>query len=128
MEKHKMAACGIDCNECGQYKVTMQQDMAEAEGLTGWFKSQGWIGADEGAEAVMKLAPLCRGCWDQNNADVHFAAVCANCGIRACCEGRRLNHCGECADLPCSRYDAWIDGLEHHKKALQHLLSLKANM
>jgi len=23
------------------------------------------------------------------------------CGVKTCCEGRGLNHCGECADFPC---------------------------
>jgi hypothetical protein len=31
MDKLKMAACGIDCNECGSYKVTMEQDLKAAE-------------------------------------------------------------------------------------------------
>ena len=31
MNKLKMAACGIDCNECASYKVTMEQDLNAAE-------------------------------------------------------------------------------------------------
>lgn len=23
------------------------------------------------------------------------------CGVKACCESRKLNHCGECNDFPC---------------------------
>lgn len=23
------------------------------------------------------------------------------CGVKACCEGKGLHHCGECADFPC---------------------------
>lgn len=64
MEKSKSAACGIDCNECGQYKITMEYDMKAAESLVEWFRSRGWIGENEGAEAIMKKAPLCRGCWN----------------------------------------------------------------
>ena len=125
MGKHKLAACGIDCNECGQYKVTMQQDMKSAEGLVGWFKSQGWIGEGDGAEALMGMAPLCRGCWDADKSSAHFADYCKNCELRACCEEKQINHCGECDALPCDRYIKWIDDLPHHKKALEYLLSLR---
>ena len=31
MNKLKIAACGIDCNGCGSYKVTMEQDINAAE-------------------------------------------------------------------------------------------------
>lgn len=23
------------------------------------------------------------------------------CGVKSCCEGRSLNHCGECEEFPC---------------------------
>ena len=31
MSKLKLAACGLDCNECASYKVTMEQDLKAAE-------------------------------------------------------------------------------------------------
>lgn len=24
-----------------------------------------------------------------------------NCGVKSCCETKKLNHCGECGDFPC---------------------------
>ena len=62
MDKHKLAACGIDCNECDSYKVTMEQDMKAAEELVEWYQNMGWIGKNEGSEAVIKKSPLCKGC------------------------------------------------------------------
>lgn len=120
MNRLKMAACGIDCNECGQYKVTLQHDMKAAESLVEWFRSRGWIGKDEGAEAVMKKAPLCNGCWDKTGV-----VFCSSNCLHQCCEERKLNHCGECGDFPCKKYLEWVGNLEHHEKAMEHLLSLK---
>ena len=31
MDKLKLAACGIDCNECATYKVHMNQNIKAAE-------------------------------------------------------------------------------------------------
>jgi hypothetical protein len=55
MDKHKLAACGIDCNECGSYKVTMEQDLKAAESLVEWYRNMKWIGENEGAESVIKI-------------------------------------------------------------------------
>jgi hypothetical protein len=125
MSKLKMAACGVDCIECGQYKVTTEYDLKAAESLVEWFRSQGWIGKNENAEAVIKKAPLCKGCWDITDVFWHLSGSCGNCGFRICCEEKQLNHCGECGEYPCEKYSGWVDIHETHKKAMEHLLSLK---
>lgn len=126
MDKLKLAACGVDCSVCGQYKVTTEHDMKAAESLVGWFRSRGWIGKDENAETVMKKAPLCRGCWDKTAAVFwEGSGSCGSCGLRECCEEKHINHCGECGVFPCKHYIEWIDNLEHHKKAMEYLMSLK---
>ena len=122
--RHKLAACGIDCNECGQYKVTFFQDIDSAEGLVPWFRSMDWIKKNDGAEAVLKKSPLCKGCWAISNDRAHF---CADCFLRKCCEERQLNHCGECGDFPCAEYIKFVGNLDHHKKAMEYLLSLNKN-
>ena len=128
MNKLKLAACGIDCNECASYKVTMEQDMNAAERLVEWYRSQKWIGENEGAEVVIKTAPLCRGCWNSND-DCFFKCGCpVNRDFRICCTEKQINHCGECSDFPCEDYIQWLGGLEHHEKAMEYLLSLKTNI
>ena len=120
MEKHKLAACGIDCNECGQYKVTMFGDRNAAEDLVPWFRAMGWIGGDEGADAVIKRAPLCKGCW----SDFVFCGNDNHC-FNACCKDKKVNNCGECAEFPCQKCkDFSSDGLEHHKKAMEYLAEI----
>ena len=124
MEKLKMAACGVDCNECGSYKVTMENDMESAEGLVAWYRSTGWIGEDEGAEAVMAKNPLCKGCWNTTD-DCFFKCGCGSRDFRICCTEKQINHCGECSDFPCAHYQEWVSWTEHHEKAMAHLLSLR---
>ena len=126
MDKLKMAACGIDCNECGSYRVTMEQDLEAAEGIAIWYRSMGWIGENEGAEAVIRKNPLCKGCW--NRSDDCFFKGCFHCGLRMCCEEKQLNHCGECCDFPCEKYINFVGDLEHHRIAMERLISLKENI
>lgn len=126
MEKHKLAACGVDCNECASFKVTIEHDLKAAELIVEWFREQGWIEKEEGAEAVMSKAPICSGCWDKTDVFWKGSGSCGNCGFRSCCEEKNLNHCGECNKYPCGKYDGFTEGNEGHKKAMQYLLSLKS--
>ena len=124
MNNLRMAACGIDCSECAQYKVTMKNDMKEAELLVDWFKSQGWIRENDGAEAVVKKAPLCKGCWNITD-DCFWKCGCGSIDFRICCNEKQINHCGDCVEFPCENYEKWSDRHESHKKAKEHLISLK---
>jgi len=123
MEKLKLAACGIDCNECASYKVTMEQDVKAAELMLPWFREQGLVGENEGAEAVVKYAPFCTGCW--NIADNCYWEGCNNCRFRVCCLKKQIDHCGYCSDFPCEHYKGWASGSEVYKKAMEYLLSFK---
>ena len=126
MNQLQIAACGIDCSICDSYKVTMEQDLKAAESLVAWYSKMRWIGKNEGAEAVMKKAPLCKGCW--NIADDCFFKCNGNCDWHICCKNRQINHCGECKDFPCERYKNWSNENEYYKKAMERLMSLKANL
>lgn len=118
MEKLKLAACGIDCNECALCNA--EHDLKAAESLVGWFKSRGWIKKDDTAEAVIRKAPFCKGCW--GGTEVHWSKDCA---LLMCCREKQLNHCGECDDFPCHEYMKWAKDLEHHEKAMEYLKSIK---
>ena len=124
VNKHKMAACGIDCNECAQYKVTIEHDLDAAESLVDWFRSQEWIGENQGAEAVLKKAPLCYGCWDITDG-CFWQCGCGKRDFRICCKEKQINHCGECSEFPCEDYLYWADMHDSHKKAMEYLLSLR---
>jgi len=116
MDKLKMAACGIDCEKCGQYRVTTERSMEAAELLADWFRAQGWIGENEGAGAVMKKVPLCKGCWNITE-DCFWKCGCGSTDFRVCCTEKQINHCGECDRFPCEAYKEWADWHESHKRA-----------
>ena len=127
MTKLRLAPCGIDCNECASYKVTMEQDLNAAEFLVEWYKNMGWIGKDESAEAVLKKNPLCKGCWNTAKEDCFFKCPCGSRDFRVCVTEKQINHCGECSDFPCEHYREFATGNKSHKKAMEHLTSLRAN-
>lgn len=117
MEKAMFAPCGIDCAECASYKVTASGDLNAAGLLVDWYRSRGWIGADEGAEAVADKAPLCRGCMNAN-ADSFFKC---GCRMLVCCKDKRIENCGECERFPCDDYKDFARGNEVHKRAMDYL-------
>ncbi len=116
MAKQKLAACGLDCNACNLYLAA--HDLHAAAALVEWFRARGWIGEEEGAEAVRRKAPFCMGCWDASAKQ-----WCGDCRLRGCCEEKACSHCGECADFPCAEYRAWTEGQPHHLAAMEFLLS-----
>lgn len=121
----KMAACGIDCSTCGSYKATMKSDREAAENMVPWFKSQGWIGEDEGVDAVLKKNPICKGCWNMSE-DCFLKCRCHSArDFRICCWEKQIKHCGECGEFPCEPYREFVGDLAHHEKAMERLLALR---
>ena len=123
---YKLAACGVDCNDCAQYKVTMEKDLSSVELLVEWFRNQGWIGENEGTEAVIKKAPLCYGCWDITE-ECFWQCGCGSIDFRLCCKEKQIDHCGECDIFPCEPYKNWIGTIPTHIKAYEYLTSLRKN-
>ena len=122
MNNLRLAACGVNCIECGTYNKA--HDLKAAKSMVEWYMAKGWTGKNEGAEAVQKNPPFCKGCWVEKPA----AYYSKDCHIRLCCEKKGINHCGDCGEFPCEPYKEWVDNLDHHKKAMEYLLSLKANL
>jgi hypothetical protein len=101
----------------------MEHDLNAAESLVPWYRSMGWIKKDEGAEAVLKKVPLCKGCWNATD-DCFFKCGCGKRDFRVCCKERKINHCGECADFPCEPYKEWASWHEGHQQAMERLKKL----
>ena len=126
MEPIKLAACGVDCNVCGQYKVTTERDVKSAELLVDWFREQGWIGEADGVEAIFAKNPLCKGCWNVTD-ECFWKCGCGKVDFRVCCKERRIDHCGECSDFPCENYKEWASWHESHQEAMARLLEGRQN-
>jgi hypothetical protein len=126
MDELRMAACGIPCEECNLYKVTIEPDLKIAESLVEWFKGQGWIGENEGAESIINKNPLCYGCWYITD-ECFWKCGCGSRDFRKCCMEKQINHCGECNEFPCEDYIKWSEMHEGHKKAMEQLKTFKQN-
>lgn len=116
MNELKRAACGLDCNICNLYLADCDPQAAAV--LVDWFRARGWISPGEGAEAVQRQAPFCKGCWD-----ITAKQWCGDCHLRACCTENTHAHCGECPGFPCTEYREWTVGQEHHQAAMEDLLA-----
>jgi hypothetical protein len=41
------------------------------------------------------------------------SAPWGECEVKICCEGKKLEHCGECADFPCETLKEYANDPEH---------------
>ena len=100
--------CGLYCGACS-FKVAFdEQDRSHLANLPGRLSKY--------ADAQLAFCPGCR-------AD---ASLCEECGIRDCARARSVDHCGDCADFPCSRLRQFAeDGLVHHAEIIKSLEQLK---
>ena len=127
MSELRLAACGMNCKECDSYKVRTEHDVKAAKSLAAWYRGMGWIEKNEGAEAVILKNPLCKGCWNSTD-DCFFKCGChPKLDFRICCTDKKIQHCGECNDFPCAMYIEFVGDLEHHKRAMEHLISIRKN-
>jgi len=55
----------------------------------------------------------CRGCVNIDKPFWTEFSGCANCSVKACCEGKSHEHCGECAEFPCGMLNEFAFDKEH---------------
>jgi hypothetical protein len=103
-----IAPCGLDCATCDIRRAG--QDPALAKRLAEQFRARGH------ANAVPEWfhCDTCRGdmgrCWSDD------------CWIQRCCVvERRLEHCGQCGQFPCTRLAERAARNERYAAALQRL-------
>jgi hypothetical protein len=104
-----LAACGLYCGACYHYRASFYDDeRLRAEAARRGREPQGFS---------------CRGC---RSDALYIHAGCAQCEIRACTDGKGVQHCGLCADFPCQRLRAFqSDGRVHHTNVLIELVRLR---
>ncbi len=120
MSKEMTAVCGLDCAACGLLKASLG-DVQAAEGLAGWWKSEGWLAEHEGAAEVLARGPHCLGC--RGDRATHWSA---NCWILQCCvDDRGLASCHEGDDFACERLVDWAAQNDGYTAALNRLRRLR---
>ncbi len=89
--------CGIHCDQCPAYLGTVNGDLSLLEKAARSFHN--------GAYAAQEW--VCLGCQPADQA--FLAGFCAQCQIRACAIGRRLQSCAACADFEgCDRIQGFL--------------------
>ncbi len=107
-ERNKLAYCGLYCEQCSCRVAVAEQDFRHLEPLPAKYR-----------ESRPRLSDYdCEGCKGRN--------LCGPCGIKDCASPRNIEHCGECAEFPCERLEAFgSDGRPHHAGALENLRSIR---
>jgi len=119
MNDEMMAACGLECSTC-ELRLAPTDPQA-AEVVLKWFKSKGWLAADEGMQNVIERKMYCMGC--HGDRKTHWSA---DCWILACCVDQRgLDNCSQCADFPCSRLVEWSRQDSSYQKAFTRLQQMR---
>jgi hypothetical protein len=110
-----MGACGLDCGTC-EIRLA-PTDARAAQVLVDWFRSRGWLTADEGMEQVLARKMYCCGCLGDR-----FTHWSADCWILACCVDERGHpNCSQCEAFPCDRLQSWATQDTRYGAALARL-------
>ena len=104
-----IAYCGLYCGACS-FKLTVDEnERAHVLSLPARY--------DKAKEAELEPCPGCRNEPASSGDDP--------CEIRSCARTRGLEHCGSCAEFPCSVITAFAaDGTPHHGQTLENLRRL----
>jgi hypothetical protein len=106
-----LAACGLYCGACYHYRA----------GLPG-----GQHLLDEAArQGRLQSGYTCQGC---RSGVLYLHPGCARCQLRACADGRDLDHCDQCPEFPCEQLMAFQgDGRLHHRDVVRNLAALSTS-
>ena len=105
-----LAYCGLYCDQCSCRAAFADQDMRHMAHMPEKYREARPTPSDND----------CGGCKGR--------CICPPCGIKDCAAAKGLDHCGECADFPCERLEAFrTDGWAHHVGAIENLRSIREN-
>lgn len=95
MSDPSIAFCGLDCTRCDVYLATLRDDPAlRQETAAKWSELYGaYLTARLGRGTLAAEEVRCGGC----HSETRFLG-CGICPVRACCSGRQLGTCAECAE------------------------------
>ena len=112
-----VATCGLYCGACPIYL----DSQSKSDQKTKEFMQQ--LGSKQ--PSVKREDFLCDGCLGKGA----LISFCAKCNIRSCAEGKKIAHCSECSEFPCSRITDFNNNygkLLHHSEVLANLNRLRS--
>jgi hypothetical protein len=105
-----LAYCGLYCGACSFKLAFDENDRAHVRAMPPRY--------DKAKETELEACPGCRSEPAVDGDD--------SCKIRSCARSRGLEHCGSCAEFPCSILSAFAnDGVPHHSETLGNLRRLR---
>jgi hypothetical protein len=108
--KKFIAACGINCGDCGARIATINNDDAKRKEVAAqWSKA---YEADLDIESIN-----CTGCMEEG---VKFAH-CNECEYRECVTEMGITNCSECDDYPCEELEQFLEHVPEAKVNLEEL-------
>lgn len=118
MSEKRLAACGLDCTKCDQYKLPTDKEVQDR--MIPFFRERGWIKEDEGLETILEKKMYCKGCGNQD------AWWSDGCKIEKCCRQDKKHHnCFECGEFVCDQLKEWSEGNDRYGEAVEYLKQQK---
>ncbi|MDD2716911.1 MAG: DUF3795 domain-containing protein [Candidatus Wallbacteria bacterium] len=109
--KNLLAYCGLYCGACSFRVAVLEQDKEHLRFIPDRY--------DKYKDTDLSKTDLCPGCRTEQSQ-------CGGCGIRDCCRGKNLEHCGCCESFPCKLIMEFSrDGMPHHHEVLENIKRLK---
>jgi hypothetical protein len=113
-EYTRMSACGHDCTACDIFLLPVSLKVQNK--ILPWFRSQKWLGENEGIKEVVERKMYCKGCGDK---DTWWSG---DCGVAICRKQKKeLVCCAECGGCPCGIYKKWSGQGGRYKEAFDYM-------
>jgi hypothetical protein len=104
-----VACCGLNCAKCDIREAGHGNEEKRNE-ILAWYK--------EKRNRTLKPEQVsCEGC--SGPLDAHWSS---DCKIMLCAKKKKVQHCSQCSEFPCSILKEFAsDGVSHHKKTVENL-------
>ncbi len=116
-EKWSIAVCGLNCASCFMNYKRDENDpdvQREIQETIKWFRKEKNLD-------LSKDDLICKGCLGP--LEVHWSP---DCKMMLCAKEKKLKHCFECDDFPCTLMQKFAtDRWQHHRKAVENSKRMK---
>ena len=106
-----LAYCGLNCNECPVYLVSISKNTAEQIRLANEYSTNNG--------GFSKEDMYCLGC----HSDTVSQKMCGDCEIRLCDAKKSYGSCAECEEFPCSKLEENLGANSDNLNNLKQLAS-----